>query len=213
MMVYFLTLLLFGGLFSGPNLTMPVQVTSHWLANAAFAAQVGNDATICLNAFNDENGNGVHDADEDYMAGITFTVSRDGELIDTAISAGRAEPICFEGLVPGVYEVAQQIPPRLELTTADTAVIEVNAGQTLGLVFGSRLRPQPTPATDPAGADTLVETDPPLDVAPEPVAETAEPTPDTAPRSLAALSGLIVLFLGIVLLGVLLFIFLRRQTA
>jgi hypothetical protein len=167
--------------------------------------------TICLNAFNDENANGVHDPGEDYLAGITFTVSRDGEVVDTAISTGRPEPICFEGLAPGAYEVSQQIPPRLELTTADTAVIEISEGQTLGVEFGSRLRPQATPVTDPAGADTIADVD--AAPTPDPAEETAEPAPDTAPRSLAALSGLIALFLGIVLLAVLLFIFLRRQTA
>lgn len=168
--------------------------------------------TICLNAFNDENANGIHDPGEDYLAGITFTVSRDGELVDTAISTGRAEPICFEGLAPGAYQVAQQIPPRLELTTADTAVIEINEGQTLGLEFGSRLRPPATPVTAPPGADTIADVAQPPTPEPETAPETAEPTPDTAPRSLAALSGLIALFLGVVLLSVLLFVFLRRQT-
>lgn len=169
--------------------------------------------TICLNAFHDENANGVHDAGEDYLAGITFTVSRDGELLDTAISTGRAEPVCFDGLEPGAYEVAQQIPPRLELTTADTAVIDINVGQTLGVEFGSRQRPQPTPVTDPAGADTIADAETPADADPNLVPEeTAEPAPDAGPRSLAALSGLIALMVGILLLGVLLFFFLRRQT-
>jgi hypothetical protein len=168
--------------------------------------------TICLNAFNDENANGIHDPGEDYMAGITLTLSRDGAVIDTAISTGQAEPICFEGLEPGAYEVAQQIPPRLELTTADTAVIEISEGQTLGLEFGSRLRPQATPVTDSAGTDTIADADLPPTVDPDLVEETAVPEEDAPVRSLAALSGLIAFFLGILLLGVLLFFFLRRQT-
>ncbi|MFO7538595.1 MAG: SdrD B-like domain-containing protein [Chloroflexota bacterium] len=169
--------------------------------------------TICLNAFHDENANGIHDANEDYMAGITFTIRREGAVIDTAISTGQPQPLCFEGLEPGTYEVAQQIPARLVLTTADTAVISIEAGQTLGLEFGSRLPPQPTPITDPAGADTIADADTPPTVDPELVAEPATPDdPDTPARSLAALSGLIVFFLGVVLLGVLIFFFLRRQT-
>ena len=169
--------------------------------------------TICLNAFNDVNANGIHDAGEAYLAGITFTISQEGTVIDTAISTGQAQPICFEGLAPGSYDVAQQIPPRLELTTADTAVINVAEGQTLGLEFGSRLRPQATPITDPAGADTIADTETPTDIDPDLTPEeTADPDSDTAPSNLAALSGLVVLFLGIVLIGVLLFIFLRRQT-
>ncbi|MCZ7673214.1 MAG: hypothetical protein M5U34_41920 [Chloroflexi bacterium] len=31
--------------------------------------------TICANAFNDVNGNGLQDADEGFMAGVTFTVA------------------------------------------------------------------------------------------------------------------------------------------
>ncbi len=166
--------------------------------------------TICLNAFNDENANGIHDPGEDYLAGITFTVSRDGQVVDTAISTGRPEPVCFEGLEPGAYEVSQQIPPRLELTTADTAVIQIDVGQTLGVEFGSRLRPEATPVVDPPGADTIADADLPPTLEPELPVATAEP--DTAPRSLAAVSGLIALFLGVILLGVLLFVFLRRQT-
>jgi len=153
--------------------------------------------TICVNAFHDENANGLHDANEGYMAGVTFSVANNVAIVGQAISDGSEIPTCFQALEPGAYQVAQEVPGRLEITTAANAVVSVAANMTTGLEFGSRLR-QEEPAADPAAPATAV-----------PVGE--EVAAADGGIDFVAISGLAVILIGVLLLGTLLFFLLRRQ--
>jgi hypothetical protein len=163
---------------------------------------------ICVNAFADENGNGVRDEDEGYMAGVTFTVASAETSIGQAVSAGDAEPHCFTAVPPGEYQVVQITPARLEMTTADAATINVDAGQTVGLEFGSRLRPAEFTTPDTSSPDTVASENQLPTTAPDATA----PVPETAvDESGGGWIGLALIIGGVVLLGALLFVFLRRQ--
>lgn len=159
--------------------------------------------TICVNAFHDENANGLREPTEGYMAGVTFTVATETDIVGQAVSDGMPDPKCFEGLAPGPYQVAQQVPDRLEMTTAGNTGITLSAGTTIGLEFGSRLRQEEGDATSPgeggdeSGSGSSGETD-------------APDAEGDGGLDLLALSGLLVLLIGVVLLGVLLFWLLRR---
>ena len=48
--------------------------------------------SICLNAFADTNGNGVHDTDEGYMAGVTFEVANTERIVGNGVSAATTPP-------------------------------------------------------------------------------------------------------------------------
>lgn len=163
--------------------------------------------TICVNAFADANANGVRDANEGYMGNVTFTVGNNEQVVGQAVSTGTDSPFCFEGLEPGTYQVAQMVPGRLEMTTAANASISVEEGQTVGVEFGSRVRMEdsaaPTPADEVAGVD-------------QPTVPAAEQSGETAVEenvgfNLAAISGLIVMIVAVLLLGVLIFLVLRRS--
>jgi len=141
------------------------------------------------------------------MAGVTFTVAGSDAVVGQAISPGTANPVCFEGLDPGSYQVAQIVPDRLELTTAVNAMLEVEEGKTYGVEFGSRIRPvtsETTTVTEEVAAQLTPA-----------AAATAELTsPDAGKEGgmdLLALSGLLVLILAVIMLGVLIFLVLRRQ--
>ncbi len=166
---------------------------------------------ICVNAFADTNSNGMHDEDEGVMAGVTFTVAQGNQVVGTAVSSG-PNAICFDNLEPGTYQVAQTVPNRLQMTTGAMAEVEVGVGQTLEIKFGSRQRTaaeldQASGEDEVAGSDTVETGD--GDVVSigdqNPVAEAEEGS------SLLAMSGLVVLLLAIVLLGVLLFTQLRKR--
>lgn len=156
--------------------------------------------TICVNAFADGNGNGVRDETEGYMGSVTFTVARGAQVVGQALSTGTADPFCFENLEAGSYQVAQLVPGRLEMTTAANTTIDVNEGSNVGIEFGSRIRPEgeevaavvPTAVSDDTSGNAPAEAD-----------DNAAP---------AGLSGLVVLIIAVILLGVLLFAVLRRQT-
>lgn len=162
--------------------------------------------TICVNAFNDENANGQHDAAEGYIAGVTFTVADETQIVGQAVSNGTETPECFTGLPAGTYQVAQEIPGRLEMTTAANVTLQVETGTTVGVEFGSRIRAVDSDVVEAADATAVAAAQENQDANP---GETAETPADTG-FSLGEISGLIVIVVGVVLLGVLLFYLLRR---
>jgi hypothetical protein len=168
-------------------------------------------ATVCVNAFADDNANGQFDANEGYMGSVAFRVASNTQVIGQAISSGTNEPICFEGLEPGTYQLEQIVPGPLEMTTAGTTSVTVAEGQTAGVQFGSRLRLETDASDQPgevadAGSATVEATA---------VGNEAQETADSAAdgsSNLGSLSGLIVLVIAVILLGVILFVVLRRTT-
>ncbi len=158
-------------------------------------------ATICVNAFADVNANGQHEADEGAMAGVTFTVAREGQVVGTGVSTGPV-PICFDDLEPGVYEVAQTVPNTLQMTTGASAEVSLVQGQTLEIKFGSRQRAQEVSDADAPGAGIAT---------PDAGNVGGGPAQEQEGRSFLAWSGLVFLILAVGLMGGLIFTFLRRR--
>ncbi|MCA9961018.1 MAG: carbohydrate binding domain-containing protein [Anaerolineales bacterium] len=165
---------------------------------------------VCVNAFDDRNANGQHDSDEGYMGGVTFTVANTELMVGQAISAGTADPFCFEGVQPGSYQVTQLVPGRLEMTTAGNATIAVEEGKTVGLEFGSRLQPTDVASSDTSSPDTVSSAAEIPTTAPV-ATESAAPAADSGMNT-TVIVGLVVIGLAVILLGGLLYAFLRRQT-
>ncbi len=160
--------------------------------------------SICVNAFNDENGNGVQDPNEGYMAGVTFTIANATAIVGQAISTGTETPVCQQGLPPDRYQIKQVLPPRLEPTTIDYADVDVQVGQPIGVSFGSRIRVEVTPTSEIAAVSPTPEggqTD-----------NGAASTEDSDGVSTLAIAGIVMLVLAVVLLGAVLFVLLRRQS-
>lgn len=156
---------------------------------------------LCVNAFGDVNADGQKDANEGAMAGVTFTVAQSSQIVARGVSSG-PEPVCFD-LEPGDYQVVQEVPPTLEMTTGAVAGITLGEGQTVRVEFGSRVRQQT--ASTGTGDDEIV-------AAPPDPAGSADSEEQTATAgSWLAYSGLAVLFLAIVLLGGLLYYLLRQR--
>lgn len=171
----------------------------------ANTATPGGSSTICVNAFLDPNGNGLHDADEGYVAGVTMTVAQGAALIGQAVSTGNEAPICFGNLLAGTYQVGQTLPPSLEMTTQANATINVGEGQTVGLEFGSRLRATATAegqatATEIATGGAVTATAP----------ATGNETGTGGTPNWLVYVGIGAILVGIALLGALLFTLLRK---
>ncbi len=163
--------------------------------------------TICLNAFSDDNANGQRDPLEGYMAGIKLAIARSGAVVGQGVSPGTDNALCFEDLPAGSYDVAQEVPGALDLTTAGNFSLALEAGQTVVLEFGSRFRPAQA-ATATAPAATAVAGNP------SDSAETPVPTPPGNQGrnvDIVTIAGLIILALAVVLLGAILIVLLRRR--
>lgn len=164
-------------------------------------------ATLCVNAFADDNGNGQFDANEGYMGSVAFRVASGTQVIGQAVSSGTDEAVCFEGLEPGAYQIEQVVPGPLEMTTAANTSVTVSEGQTAGVQFGSRLRVEGDASDPDSVADAGSATAEPTAVGDE-APETVD-TPEEG-AGLASYSGLILLVVAVILLGGLLFVVLRR---
>lgn len=161
---------------------------------------------ICVNAFADDNANGQREADEGYMAGVTFTIAQADSVVAQGVSTGTSTPICFENIPAGSYLVAQIVPRNLEMTTAASTTVDVTTGSTISLEFGSRVR------TDIDGeeiADAATATA----VAQSPPDQGSDNSGDNGGISLLAIVGLGAILLAVLMLGVLIFILLRQQRA
>jgi len=180
--------------------TEPAAATIAAALTPVSTATPAGSATICVNAFLDANSNGLHEADEDYIAGVTLTVAQGNTIIGQAVSEGREIPICFGNLPAGTYQVGQMVPPALEMTTQASATVSVAEGQTIGLEFGSRPRAEATSVAEMTPTEAVL-------------ASTATPAPATGsgggPDWLVFL-GLGAILIGIALLGALLYMILRR---
>lgn len=186
--------------------TTPATPTNTPTATATYTPTPPPGGTVCVNAFADENGNGQREDAEGAMAGVTFTLARDDEVVGQAVSSG-PDPVCFDELDPGTYQVAQSVPDTLEMTTGANTSLNVTQGQMVRVEFGSKVRtqqamnPEETASSDNASADATVV----------PAAEEADDVENGSGSRILALSGLAALFLAIVMLGVLIFLLLRQR--
>jgi hypothetical protein len=108
---------------------------------------------ICVQAYNDGNGNGQQDADETLMAGVSFTLSDAGGPRDSYTTDGTTEPHCFQDLKLGDYQLKIKPPTNYGSTTPDAMTISLSAGVKPNVVYGARrsgLAPVPTRTTGPS---------------------------------------------------------------
>lgn len=161
---------------------------------------------ICLNAFADDNANGQREVTEGYMAGIKLTLAQGGTVVGQVASPGVDDPVCFENLPAGSYEVAQEVPATLDMTTAGNFSLALEVGQTVVLEFGSRIRPVEQATVTPAGGE---------EVAGNPTQAPTAPASTTPAEGNGldpiAIAGLAVLGLAVVLLAAILITLLRRS--
>lgn len=71
---------------------------------------------ICVLAYLDQTGDDQYDLGEPLLAGVEFTLLREGETIGGYVTTGEGS-LCFEGLEPGLYSVTQKSPPGYRADT------------------------------------------------------------------------------------------------
>ena len=109
---------------------------------------------ICVQLFDDLNGNGVLDAGEGQVKGGVFTITDTGssKTLGTYTTGEKPEPYCFEKLQPANYRIALQAPAGYLSTTRVEWDLTLAMGSTANLEFGAQLGgAAPTP-TAVAGA-------------------------------------------------------------
>jgi hypothetical protein len=107
------------------------------VAQAAPPAYQAN-GQICVLAFDDQNGNGVREADEPLLSGIGFTLVDASGVKGSYSTDGNTEPYCFGNLAPGAYTVQARGPANAEVTTVGQWAIGLSSGAQFDVAYGIR---------------------------------------------------------------------------
>ncbi len=110
------------------------------LAGVALAAPPVQQANgqVCVQAFDDANGNALRDADEKALAGVGFTLADDSGVKGTYSTDGVSEPYCFGALAAGAYTVRAKAPAGYESTTEGQWAISLASGAQYDVKYGAQ---------------------------------------------------------------------------
>src|SRR5512135_1194526 len=92
---------------------------------------------VCVQAFDDINGNGTREADEKLLAGVGFTLSDDSGMKGSYSTDGVSEPYCFGKLAGGSYTVRAKAPAGYESTTEGQWAISLANGAQFDAKYGA----------------------------------------------------------------------------
>lgn len=120
---------------------------------AAPFAQQGS-GQICVLAFEDQNGNGVREADEPLLGGVGFTLADANGVKGSYKSDGNSEPYCFGSLAAGAYTVQARGTSDLEVTTPGQWAISLSNGAQFDVLYGARKDGGGAAQPAPAGGET-----------------------------------------------------------
>ena len=93
-------------------------------------------AGLCIQAFNDRNGNGIYDENEELVANVQFTVMSGTDQAAAYTTNGVDEPHCLTSLSSGVYLVRIEAPKNYVATTDEDMGVALAPGQTANVSFG-----------------------------------------------------------------------------
>ncbi len=94
---------------------------------------------LCILVYNDINGDSLREEDEPTIPkGEISVTDRLGSVSKTATTEGGTDPICFENLPEGTYNVSAAIPEGYNATTALNQTIMLKAGDVTQLNFGAQ---------------------------------------------------------------------------
>jgi hypothetical protein len=106
---------------------------------------------LCILLYNDVNGDSIREEVEPTLPkGEISVTDRLGTVSKTATTGGGTDPICFEQLPEGTFNVSVAIPKGYNATTAMNQTITLKAGDIAQLNFGAQADTQtqveaPTP--------------------------------------------------------------------
>jgi hypothetical protein len=106
---------------------------------------------IAGTVFNDLDGDGIRNAGEPGLAGVTITLRNDANAVIAVTVTAADGSFAFLNLQPGTYTVTETDPPGLVSTTPNSVPVVATAGGTAAVNFGDRL------ATNAVAVPTMTE--------------------------------------------------------
>ncbi len=118
-----------------PNL-VPISLSPGGSATANFGDQpIG---TVSGTVYNDLNGNGVQDADEAGIGGVSVALLNGAGTVIASLTTDASGGYRFGNVTPGAYTVAETDPAGYTSTTANNVPVSVPPGGSATANFGNR---------------------------------------------------------------------------
>ena len=104
------------------------------------------NASVCIMLFEDINGNGMPDAGENPLVGGAVSITdRLGKVSLTGSTTAGPDPLCFDKVPEGDYNVSVAVPAGYNATTNTNYPLKVTAGDQTVLDFGAQISAKAAP--------------------------------------------------------------------
>jgi hypothetical protein len=120
---------------------------------------VPGEANVCVLLFDDINGDALRQDTEVVIPdGAISVIGTSGQYSKTATTVSGADPICFDKVIQGTYNISVAAPEGYNATTQHNYTLDIKAGEQIYVDFGAQLagqaKPQ-DPANDPGSNNLL----------------------------------------------------------
>lgn len=97
------------------------------------------EARICVVLYNDVNGDALRQDTESLLAGGALSIGgASGQFSQTATTPGGIDPLCFERVPEGSYNISIAAPENYNPTTQLNHTLVINAGEQVEIIFGAQ---------------------------------------------------------------------------
>ncbi len=117
------------------------------------------DASVCISLYNDLNGDALHQDTEGSIADGAISVSgTSGQYSQTNNTTSSTDPVCFEKIIQGIYNISVAAPVGYNPTTQQNYTLEIKSGEQIYVDFGAQLagNAKPQESNTPAGSNNLL---------------------------------------------------------
>jgi hypothetical protein len=111
---------------------------------------------ICVQFFNDVNGDASQQESEGLVAGGQIVVARaDGAQVGSYTTDGTSEPYCFAQLIAGDYSIAAAAPEGFNPTSSMNAPLRLEPGAKAYVAFAVQMTQQQSSSDSTSRSSTL----------------------------------------------------------
>ncbi len=147
-----------GGPSGGPP-TSSAPVASATPQQAATPTPSVGEASVCVLLYEDINGDALREDTEVAIPnGAVSVTGTSGQFSQTAATTAGTDPICFDKVLQGTYNISVAAPEGYNATTQQNYTLDIKIGEQIYVDFGAQLggkaKPQ-DPATEPGSNNLL----------------------------------------------------------
>jgi len=148
-----------GGPSGGSPTSAPAATATPGPATTPTPGPLAEDARVCVLLYDDINGDSLRqDTEVTIPDGAVSVTGTSGQYSKTANTVAGTEPICFEKVIQGSYNISVAAPEGYNPTTQLNYTLDIKAGEQVYVDFGAQqggqAKPQ-DPASEPGSNNLL----------------------------------------------------------